>query len=76
MIPPETRRLWQETLHRQVGGFFTNTVRGRGLCAVCSGPASADLCYQCADHRAQREAGKRNDESDQAHDGGLRPGSA
>jgi hypothetical protein len=53
MIPPETRRLWQDTLHRQVGGFFTNTVRGPGLCAVCTGPASADLCYQCADHRAR-----------------------
>lgn len=38
-------------LHREVGGFFTNTRRGPGICAVCTGPADSGLCWPCQSHR-------------------------
>jgi len=52
MIPAELRRQAQERLHREVGGFFTNTTRGADTCTVCTGPASGELCNQCGQHRA------------------------
>lgn len=53
MIPEETRQKVKENLHREVGGFFTNTSRGPNNCAVCTGPAAAELCWQCEGHRAR-----------------------
>jgi len=38
-------------LYSRVGGFFTNTKRGPGHCQVCTGPATAELCPQCAAQR-------------------------
>lgn len=40
-------------LHAQVSGFFSNTRRGPGFCAVCTSPGSAGICGRCATHRAQ-----------------------
>lgn len=40
-------------LHAQVSGFFSNTRRGPGFCAVCTGPGPAGMCGRCATHRAQ-----------------------
>jgi phosphoribosylpyrophosphate synthetase len=52
MISQEMRQQVRDRLHREVGGFFTNTSRGPGTCAVCRGPAEANLCGQCAEQRA------------------------
>lgn len=53
MIPEQTRQQVRDNLHREVGGFFTNTRRGSDTCAVCTGPAAADLCSQCDTHRSR-----------------------
>ncbi len=53
MIPDATRQKVKENLHREVGGFFTNTSRGPDNCAVCTGPAAAELCWQCENQRAR-----------------------
>lgn len=40
-------------LYSKVGGFFSNTKRGPGHCQVCTGPATAELCPQCAAQRGK-----------------------
>jgi hypothetical protein len=53
MIPEETRLQMQLRLRTEVGGFFTNASRGPDTCAVCTGPAAAELCWQCQNHRSR-----------------------
>lgn len=53
MISPEMRQQVRHNLHREVGGFFTNAIRSSSTCRVCTAPATAGLCAQCASHRSQ-----------------------
>lgn len=53
MIPERFAQEACTRLHAQVGGFFANTRRGPGFCAVCTGPAPAETCGRCATHRAR-----------------------
>lgn len=57
MIPARGASEASAQLYRKVGGFFTNTRRGSGHCAVCTGPAAAELCPRCTEQR--REHGTR-----------------
>ena len=48
MTPEEYASALTTRLHTSVGAFFCNTRRGEpGICAVCTGPATTDLCSQC-----------------------------
>jgi hypothetical protein len=52
MTPEELAALARARLHAQVGVFFTNTRCGApGICAVCTGPATSELCPRCANQR-------------------------
>lgn len=53
MTPARGGREAPAQLYRKVGGFFTNTRRGPGHCVVCTGPAAAELCPQCAEQRQE-----------------------
>ncbi|MGH4008022.1 MAG: hypothetical protein ACRDTH_07660, partial [Pseudonocardiaceae bacterium] len=52
MTPAEIAAQIRARLHAKVGAVFTNTSRGPGRCAVCTAPASVELCGWCANQRA------------------------
>ncbi|MGH8920602.1 MAG: hypothetical protein ACRD0H_20100, partial [Actinomycetes bacterium] len=52
VIPEEIGKQAQARLYTDVGAFFTNTSRGPAHCAVCTAPASSELCVQCASQQA------------------------
>lgn len=52
MTPEEYAAALTIRLFTEVGAFFCNTRRGApGICAVCTGPATAPLCPQCRSAR-------------------------
>jgi predicted amidophosphoribosyltransferase len=53
MTPEELAAVTPARLRARVGGFFSNTSRGAGFCAVCTAPSAAPgLCGRCGEHRA------------------------
>lgn len=51
MISAKMRKSAQDRLHREVGAFFTNTIRSADTCQVCTGPAVGKRCDQCEAQR-------------------------